>query len=287
MIPPGEAERCEDPAPSRPDAHRLWSLWDMLEKYAALFSQATTTLSEGKWICLQTARAGHDGELARQQIANLASHAIDQLREACTLAEMDNVFPELDRLAIAASLLLTHQEYTLETIGQSFKHLISRINDELQSKYFLRLERRDALLYAEEFPFGKEVSDKFPLATEDIEEATKCLALQRPTACVFHLMRAMEVVVKRLGKRLGVTNVEKEWGKILSDMAKAIERMPSDSVKKKAKKNEWSEAHVNLYHVKQAWRNETMHPKSNYTREQALEVFNATRVFMRHLAGLV
>jgi hypothetical protein len=95
-------------------------------------------------------------------------------------------------------------------------------------------------------------------------------------------MRAMEVVVQRLAKKLGVPNVEKEWGKLLSDIGKAVEAMP-----KGAKRDKWSEAHTHLHHVKQAWRNDTMHPKQTYTREQAHDVYRAVRTCADHLAGLV
>jgi hypothetical protein len=117
---------------------------------------------------------------------------------------------------------------------------------------------------------------------EDLDEACNCLALARATACVFHLMRAMEEAVKILGTKLGVTNVEKEWGKILSDIGAKIEAMP-----KGQSRDEWSACHVNLYHVKQAWRNSTMHPKETYTTEQAKEVLDAVFAFLKQLATLV
>jgi hypothetical protein len=131
------------------------------------------------------------------------------------------------------------------------------------------------------------VAAKFPKAQEDLARAGDCLALQQSTAVVFHLMRAMEVVVQRLGKKLGVTNTDKEWGKILSDVHRAIEKMPNGTPKEKTKRNAWSEAHANLYHVKQAWRNETMHPKQTYDRAEALAVYTSMQVFMTHLAKLV
>jgi hypothetical protein len=53
------------------------------------------------------------------------------------------------------------------------------------------------------------------------------------------------------------------------------------------KRDAWSESHSHLYHVKQAWRNGTMHPKKTYTQEEAEAVFAAVRVFMRHLAKLL
>jgi hypothetical protein len=55
-------------------------------------------------------------------------------------------------------------------------------------------------------------------------------------------------------------NVDLEWGKILSNMSPPIEAMPKGNEKK-----EWSAAFTLLMHVKQAWRNPTMHPKQTYT----------------------
>jgi hypothetical protein len=42
---------------------------------------------------------------------------------------------------------------------------------------------------------------------------------------------------------------------------------------------------AHLHAVKVAWRNPTMHIVNQYTPEQAEEVFNAVRGFMRHLAS--
>jgi hypothetical protein len=68
------------------------------------------------------------------------------------------------------------------------------------------------------------------MRAEDIAEAAKCLALGRTTACVFHLMRVMEMAVVRLGKKLKVTVRDKHdkelaWGPILGNIGKAIEAL--------------------------------------------------------------
>lgn len=94
-------------------------------------------------------------------------------------------------------------------------------------------------------------------------------------------MRAMESAVQMLCEKLEIEIPNKEWGKLLSDMDKAIDKMQKGNAR-----NEWSRTHTNLYHVKQAWRNEVMHPNETYTAAQAQEVFEATRVFMVHLASL-
>jgi len=157
------------------------------------------------------------------------------------------------------------------------------VQDELKARLIFTLPDAAAdLVRDNQPPFGENAANAFPLAVEDIEEAAKCLAFSRYTAAVFHLMRAMEAAVQRISKEIGVADTEREWGKLLSDMAKKIEPMPKGD-----RRNRWSESHAHLYHVKQAWRNDTMHPKKTYTEEEADNVYRAVKSFMSHLATLV
>src|SRR5207302_822968 len=104
---------------------------------------------------------------------------------------------------------------------------------------------------------------------------------------VFHLMRAMEVAVKKLGKRLTITIHPKDtWGLIVGRMTPKIAAMKDDTPARKDKKDAWSEAAANLHHVGQATRNGTMHPKKTYTPQQSREVYDAVRAFMTALAAL-
>lgn len=172
----------------------------------------------------------------------------------------------------------THIEFQ-----QAVSDLNERVHDELESRVFLSLDNTEAKFYAPKGPpFGAEVERAFPALSEDIESAGRCIAVGQSTAAVFHLMRAMEVAVGALAAKLGIGNIEREWGKLLSDIDGKITNMPKGN-----ERDAWSEARANLYHVKQAWRNPTMHPKQTYTPEQAREIFAATKVFMAHLADLV
>ena len=168
-------------------------------------------------------------------------------------------------------------------IANWLEQILSRFEAELKGKQMLLLTSDETKrLRAKEPVFGEAVEDAFPSALEDIAEASKCSALGRYTASVFHLMRAMECAVQGLSHALHIQNPEREWGKLLSDMEKKIEAMPKGDAR-----DQWSESHAHLYHVKQAWRNKTMHPKKTYTDEEAHAVFAAVRSFMRHLAPLV
>ncbi len=129
--------------------------------------------------------------------------------------------------------------------------------------------------------FGDDVADKFPTITEDAEEAGKCLALRRPTACVLHLMRAMEAAVQTVCATLKIERLT-EHGVSFCRIWEKIEAMPSGP-----DRDAWSEAHANLYHVKQAWRNNMMHPNRTYTQEQAVDIYFTVKAFARHLVGLL
>lgn len=168
-----------------------------------------------------------------------------------------------------------------EMISGACKELRERIEHELDGKAVYSIPAMVELLEPSAPLFGKAVDDKFPTAAEEISEAGKCLALGRSTASVFHLMRTMECAVRVLSEKIGISDTERVWGNLLSDMAVKIEKLPKGN-----ERNQWSEAHTLLYHVKQAWRNDTMHPKEVHTPEQAKSIFEAVKVFMQHLATL-
>lgn len=168
----------------------------------------------------------------------------------------------------------------LKTINDGVK---SRFEDELETIKFYCLAKGVDRYYDPSEPlFGSEVAARISKASDDISEAGKCFAVGRYTASVFHLMRAMEAAVQELSGHLGIEKLEREWGKLLSDIRAKIEAMPRGR-----ERDDWSEVHANLYHVKQAWRNDTMHPKATYTEEEAREVFDATKAFMGNLAALL
>ena len=175
------------------------------------------------------------------------------------------------------------EQVTHKRLREMLVDVLLRTGDDLEDRYFLVVPPEFVASFRQETPpFGNEVMDAFPHASEDISEAGKCLALDRSTAVVFHLMRAMESAVQALSAELGITKTDRVWGSLLSDMAAKIEAMP-----KGAERNKWSEGHTHLYHVKQAWRNDTMHPKQTYTFSEAKAIYEAVNVFMRHLATLV
>jgi hypothetical protein len=262
----------------------------MMDKYGLKFTRAIVALSEAKWLCAPFQIPEGEPNIGREYIVKAAGAGINLTREACILADMDAVLPELDRLSeLIVPSYPGMPPAPLPGIAQAINHLISRLQDELDAQYFFHLTQSDVRFYTETQPFGPQVSVKFDAATEDIDEAAKCVALQRPTACVFHLMRVLEIGVQTLGRKLKVKiDPKKEtWHQIILHVNKAVEALPSKASAERKKKSAYAEAASHLQSARLAWRNEVMHPKQTYTRQEAFDIFNASRVFMASLAKIV
>ena len=148
---------------------------------------------------------------------------------------------------------------------------------------------KQADFYRQNQLFGPTVATKFPSVEFDIIEAGNCFAMGRGTACVFHLMRIMEVGVQTFGSALGVPlPEEKEWQAILN-LIKSKINAETDLRPKKNKDPEivlWSQIHAHLGSVKLGWRNRVMHPHDKYTMDEAEDLIGHVKAYMKSLAKL-
>lgn len=264
---------------------RLSSLWDMLKIQGDVLIGALNNLVQVEKI-LPSSPEWLIGDKSRIEYA---------------LTILNNLIGQLSILSLPLSIKKANQarialqntagydpRISGSVINKHLEELRERIEHELQERYMFCLSSEDGrVLDSANTIFGDRIEDVFPGGAFDRDEATKCLSLGRYTACVFHLMRSMEAAVIRAGATLGVTIVDKhnrglEWGKIISNMRGPIERMDVGK-----KKDDWSASLGMLYHVKQAWRNDTMHPADKYTKEEATAVFFATRSFLESLVSLI
>jgi len=205
----------------------------------------------------------------------------------CEAAELTSSAQGIKRILDLSAELKTSKE--LKALIDELKN---RLRDELTQSHFMHIPNRNVEYYQSGLPFGKEATRKFPKATEDIDEAAKCFAVGRNTVCVFHLMRVMELGVQSLGKKLGISKpTEKEWQAILNDVNGAIKKLSNPptpiTAKQKKARNGYAQAAVYLENVKNAWRNDVMHPKATYTNEEAEEVFRTVKVYMQYLAKIL
>ena len=169
--------------------------------------------------------------------------------------------------------------------SSSLKELKERIEQELEDRSLFYVDEESMKYINEgEFLFGNDVINKFKNAVPDLSEAAKCLGMGRNTGCVFHLMRSMESAVHEMGCSLGVTTEDKSnkvlpWGILIANLDKKVAEFKDQNTREN-----WAAVAALLVHVKDCWRNPTMHPRQTYTHDEAREVFFAVRTFMKRLA---
>jgi hypothetical protein len=228
----------------------------------------------------------HIEYMCRMSVSSVSPDSEDNIKVCAMLCE--EISLPLSRMLITERILpefadgkipdRTYYNFLLNSLSE-------RIADEMALHLFLYVPPERAKFYEPGKPiFGTDIADKFPSAIFDIEEAGKCLALGRGTACVFHLMRVMEVCLRSLAKGLNIPYAP-SWESYL----RQIETNITEKHKKKSrawKREEpfYRDSGGDLQMVKIAWRNPTMHIVRVYTPEEAEDVFRAVRTFMQRLA---
>jgi hypothetical protein len=163
-----------------------------------------------------------------------------------------------------------------------------RLNEDLSNVLFFRMDNCEVkYLHAGGSIFAAVLSSRYKDAIPELERASDCMAKGEPTAAVFHLMRAMELVIRRLGRRFGFKlTPQTTWRKITNNMDHHIAAMPNKTVAQAQAREAWEAARANLHAVGSVWRNTTMHPARSYTHGQAADVLAACRSFLIEVCRL-
>ena len=202
-----------------------------------------------------------------------------ELREVFVALGVRLSLKSLDRLIT----LLGDENCTCEAVAKEMEEIESRIRDELGDVSLWAINSSRTVYVGQAKLFGDEVFYAFPSASNDILEAGNCLALERGTAAVMHLMRVCEVGLKTLAAAIGVDS-QGDWGSYLREIDDALEAKRKKSGKRTPDEQFYAEAKVTLDNVRMAWRNATMHIENTYSAERAEEILISVRGLMRHLS---
>jgi hypothetical protein len=174
-------------------------------------------------------------------------------------------------------------------IAESLKTLRWKIEQELRDKLFLHLGRQEAEMYTSHA--SDVVNNAFPRARYDLEEASKCVALDRSTAAVLHLMRALEIPLAAMAKAVEL-DLKENWNSILNDIENKVRGKDKDGNRTeywKGRKEEqafFSDACTHFFFIKDAWRNYASHGmKEKYTPDEAKKIYKAVTGFCDHLSS--
>lgn len=243
-------------------------------------------------ICAQLAATASDWDENRDKVMPPAertdiTNGLTTIAEHCEEAGLLNSASYIkDCLDALNTQVAAGNEVYYSHIQEAFGNLQPMIKSEMKRVEYLRVDKAE--YYGTFSRFEPFVTDIYPKLIYDIVEAGNCLALDRTTACVFHLMRVVEFGVQRLGDKLGVRLVnETVWQAILNQVDAKIRAMPDKPAAKKRQKEKYAETAGHLYNVKVAWRNPVMHPKRTYTAEEAEHLFMTVRMFISNLIRLL
>jgi hypothetical protein len=276
--------------PSEGHPGKLWSLWDMLGQFGQEYYLIGSRMTELEEYLRSKEAGGGEIDVEDPRLAGAINFFADK-KQFWAEQELKIIW---DKIFKIGRRIAKHRRQKWRGTTFNAAHLrseLAAIKQDLYSvssrKKFYYLRSDVVGLYGQQELFGPLISKRFQDAAEDIEHAGNCLALGEYTGAVFHLMRAMESAVRALAKKLKVTiNPKDTWGMILNNMDAGIKALPEKTAQQKRKKDEWSECRVNLFHVKNAWRDNSMHGKRTYTDQEARRVMESVKVFMEQLASL-
>jgi hypothetical protein len=266
---------------------RYITLWEILMKrfYAELF--VSMAIYTAKAINLNLAYS----EEELNQLIDYDESSVKELAEKFKGFEKE--FIELDMPMTAQTCgrfvdVLTNQKSTYLDFDVLAKQLEDRLHDELKLRKFFSIERNKEPFLLGEDLFGKSVSDAFPSAILDIQEAAKCIAFERWTAAVFHLSRVAEIAIVNIGKKVGYKSHKPGFGEVLNYMDSQLEKARKDSGNALpeflSNMQFLSAVTVQMHAVNRAWRQRVAHLDTKYTEEEALRIWSAIKGLMEEIA---
>jgi hypothetical protein len=135
-------------------------------------------------------------------------------------------------------------------------------------------------------------------ARPDIKEAGNCLAAECNTAAVFHAMRASEHAIRTLARRVKVSLTDKRkplpieyatWEKIIRELKNRIdrERQKPQGKRRNERLSRYSDLADQCVFLKDLWRNDVMHARGQYNRNEAHGVLDRVRQFIHLVEEVV
>jgi hypothetical protein len=238
---------------------------------------------------------------------------LNELEAVCKEIEIE---PALDQIArMRGNLEFGGIAFPHKEIVDMARELKTRIDEGLTRRTFIYIPTANAEYYEQDALFGPEVAEKFPEANKEIREAGNCYATGNYTACVFHLMRAVEIGAKAMvyhmkaQKHLGTHEWVKgvrvfkkkpvelcDWRMLIGGLRTALgelEKGTATDPRKKAKHAFFSEIVEAFSLFKDAWRNKLSHGhditpgRKLYLEGETTDIMKSTKRFMRLLAQRV
>jgi hypothetical protein len=264
---------------------RLVSLWEMLDHKAGAFHKLSVLLS---------VFSAHIHSLS------VGGHPLEPSGKAALLDALTEMRVHLTQLGCRMSLMELGKLETyiksdgfgsLALITPVFNSFESRITDELEAMIFFAIEPSKQHYFDQKQPlFGPEVASKFSSLKYEIEEAGKCLAVDRSTASAYHAIRCLEGGFAAVWRCLGITDplsgFERNWSNRLRKVEDEIERRwPAKSGRMTENAKFFDQVIGMLKGMQNPYRNSSMHLDDVYTEERARHILELVKGVMQLIAS--
>lgn len=264
------------------DTHRLWSLWSIMEELKVgeivkLIHSLVTSASFGT----------NDAAPIKDEWKQLIRSDLSELLPHCERLGLDVPTQYIKDALFSLSVGPRPNETGM--MSRAANLIVRTIEIQLRSRLFFVVRPEDTKLFRETISFGPKEQARFSEATQEMEEAAKCLALGRSTAGAFHAIRCLESGIRALSRCLQIPDPtrasDRNWGAMLKSLKTKIdERWPGSSARLSGDGEFFDYAYAALAAMQNPWRNATMHLDQNYTDEQAKHVFEIVKGFMTKIA---
>jgi hypothetical protein len=285
--------------PPRP--FQIVSLFDVIQFPADQFLRASglvASMSAGLKHTLQEAAP----------TLTLSDHTREALGEQLELIKklftLVGLTYSIDEINFILTKSLTDPKETYATFCALLDSLARRMSDEAKRKTYLYMPPDDSKYYydpnvrSSKRSFSDRLANAFPSAVDDLTKGTQAYATGCDTACVFHMMRAVEHGLRAMAQTLKVRFPGKpgkppkaiefqQWGDVITEIGKKVTAMEN---KPRTKKRDvdlvfYGEAASQFHYFKTSWRNHVMHSRTFYEHDDAAIVMRHTVEFMEHISG--
>jgi hypothetical protein len=263
------------------------TLYDLLQFYGEIFAEYLP------WLSVMEYRFDTEEKRTNAVVPVIAATVFAKVGVLRGLVEMYGLTSIKSQCVRTTSYLQSHNMVVeCGALRDHLHELRNRIEDEFRGQLLLHLEPKQAKGYSEPLNDWGEVISRFPKTRFNIEECSKCFALERYGASVFHATLVAEYGVIQIADLMGVSGDKPGWGSLgrLNDILK---KKHSDRSAEEQKHSRFLEATLPLTTViKDSWRHKMDHVDkqiiwvdTDFSPNVADEIIKATRGFMRKLAN--
>ena len=194
---------------------RLVSLWDMFSFDVQAFINLVSGMIAENWTITLSQQNRCNYEISEEHFVLIKKETEKILLQSAlmnlpmTARRAEKLLEILEQVGAVDAItnvigqsrirVIPVDKFIAPVLARRMGDLTDMVKDEMAGRSYLCLNEEEFTLYQPKTPhFGQDVRGQFPSAIYEMDEASKCLAIGRSTACVFHLMRALEIALKGL-----------------------------------------------------------------------------------------